>query len=301
MQRSTGPARERDALARGSVGVAQTGARYVVGRAIAEGGMAIVHEARAEDGTRVALKVLKAKHEADAGLVARFEQEILQLRRVSHPNVVRALDSGTLDDGRPFYAMELCAGPTLGERVRRDGPLTVSAALRVVDQILAGLAALHAAGIVHRDLQPDNVVLVRASAARDEITVKLIDLGFSHAPGVDHGDGVTPDSPGALVGTLAFMAPEQALRARAITEQSDLFVVGLLLHYALTAKLPFRAAAGADPLVALVRSAPSPLRRARRDVPRSVDAVVRRALAKHPLARFASAAEMRATLASTGP
>jgi serine/threonine-protein kinase len=298
MQRSAGPVCERDALARETVLVARSAARFVIERAIAEGGMAIVHEARAEDGTRVALKVLKARHLSDAGLVARFRQEIAQLRRVSHPNLVRFIDRGALDDGRPFYAMELCDGPTLGEWVCSNGPLPLGVALEVADQILAALAAMHAAGIVHRDLQPDNVVLVRANAPDAELVVKLIDLGFSQAPGVDHGDGVTADSPGALVGTLRFMAPEQALRARAITEQSDLFVVGLLIHYALTATLPFRATATADPLIALVRRAPTPLRRVRRDVPRSVDAAVRRALAKHPTARFADAAEMREALAA---
>jgi serine/threonine-protein kinase len=278
--------------------IAQSTEPYVIERALAEGGMACVHEARAHNGARVALKVLKARHRNEEGLVARFAQEIAQLQRVSHPNLVRVLDSGALGDGRPFYAMELCDGLTLGQWVRRDGPLPIGAALRVADQVLAALTALHAHGIVHRDLQPDNVVVMRAGVAADELTVKLIDLGFSQAPGVDLGDGVTPESPGALVGTLAFMAPEQALRARAITAQSDLFVVGLLIHYALTAALPFRTSVDVDPLIALVRRAPSSLRRERRDVPHAVDALVRRALAKHPTARFASASEMRTALAA---
>jgi serine/threonine-protein kinase len=126
----------------------------------------------------------------------------------------------------------------------------------------------------------------------------LLDLGFAHEPGMDTGDGVTPDSPGALVGTLRFMSPEQATRSRAITARSDLFAAGLLLYYALAAEIPFRGRTDLDVLVAIVRAAPIPLRRARRDTPRALEAVLERALSKHPDARFGSAAEMRVALAA---
>jgi eukaryotic-like serine/threonine-protein kinase len=226
-------------------------------------------------------------------------------RRIDHPNVCPVIGEGRLSDGRHYFLMPLYDGITLGELVRHGGPMPLRRALAIVDQILAGLSAMHAARVVHRDLQPDNVLLVRAapgdqraSAEDPAPLVKLIDLGFAHEPGLDTGDGVTPDSPGSLVGTLLFMAPEQAMRCRAITDRSDLFVAALLLYYALTGKLPFRGRGDLDVLVSIVRSAPVPLRRARRDIPRALDEVVARALAKHPDARFAGAAAMRAALAA---
>lgn len=263
---------------------------------IAEGGMGAVYAVRCvATGARAALKVVRREHAGDAGIASRFAREASFGRRIAHPNVCAVLGDGRLEDGRPFLLMPLYEGSTLGEEVRERGPLPLSRAVAVADEILAGLSALHAAGIVHRDLQPDNVLL---ADERGVTTVKLLDLGFAHAPGADTGDGLTPDSPGALVGTLRFMSPEQATRSRAITERSDLFSVGLLLYYALSGKLPFRGQGDNDVLVSLVRSPPVPLRRERRDLPRGIDQVVGRALAKHPDARYSCADDMRAALTS---
>jgi len=281
-------------------------------RLLAEGGMGAVYAARRlETGERVALKVLRWEHVGSSGIANRFVREVRFARRIDHPNVCPVLADGTLGDGRPFFLMPLYQGSTLGEEVRRRGPLSVGRALAIADQILAGLAAMHAARVVHRDLQPDNVLLLERSAeaagesdpaaetaANDAVTVKLIDLGFAHEPGVDTGDGLTPDSPGALVGTLRFMSPEQATRSRAITERSDLFSVALLIYYALTGELPFRGRTDLDVQIGIVRAAPIPLRRLRRDAPRALEQALGRALAKHPDARFGSASEMRAALAA---
>ncbi|EYF02802.1 serine/threonine-protein kinase [Chondromyces apiculatus] len=280
---------QEDALA----GVATQG--LVIEGLLAEGGMGAVYAARdlATD-TPVALKVLRREHAHDPGIVNRFTREVRFARRIDHPNVCPALADGRLEDGRPFYLMPLYEGVTLGDEVRRHGPLSTERALAIADQLLAGLGAMHDARVVHRDLQPDNILLV--PQAGGGVLVKLIDLGFAHEPGIDTGDGYTTDSPGALVGTLRFMSPEQALRSRAITERSDLFAVGLLLWFALTGELPFRGSSDVDMLVSIVRAAPIPLRRRRADAPRELEAILTRALAKHPDARFQSAAEMRSAL-----
>ncbi|WP_437321893.1 serine/threonine-protein kinase [Sorangium sp. So ce385] len=283
-------------------------------RLIAEGGMGAVYAARrVATGERVALKVLRRVHAGDSGIESRFAREVQLARRIDHPNVCPVLGEGRLEDGRPFFLMPLFDGITLSEEVRRNGPLPLDRALAVADQILAGLAAMHAAKVVHRDLQPGNILLVPAApgagagapgapgagaSVEGAPTVKLIDLGFAHEPGVDTGDGVSPDSPGSLVGTLLFMSPEQAMRSRAITERSDLFAAALLIYYALSGKLPFRGRGDLDVLVAIVRSAPVPLRRERRDVPRVLDEVLSRALSKHPDHRFAGASAMRDALAA---
>lgn len=264
-------------------------------RTLAEGGLGVVHGGRTEGGRAVALKVLQERYAHDLGMVSRFHREICYAFRVRHPNVVSALADGHLPDGRPFLVMERLEGPTLGAQVRAGGPLSIARGLRLADQILAGLEAVHEARLVHRDLQPGNVLLAR-DAAFERAT--LLDFGFAQEPGVDTGDGLTPDSPGSLVGTLAFMAPEQATGGRAITERSDLFSAAVLLYYALSGRLPFRGQEGRDVLVSVVRDAPVPLRRARRDAPAWLDEVLSRALAKHPDARYGSARAMRAALAA---
>jgi serine/threonine-protein kinase len=269
----------------------------LVERVVAEGGVGVVYAARELEGRRrFALKVPRARYRGDQGIEGRFEREARYGLRVRHPNVAAVRSHGRLGDGRPYLVTDLYVGATLGERVRTAGPLALARALRVADRILAGLGALHDAGIVHRDLQPDNVMLVEDREGGDD--VRLLDLGFAHEPGVDTGDGVTEDSPGALVGTLLFMPPEQATRSRAITARTDLFAAAMLVYYALTGKLPFRGKGDLAVLVAIVRSAPVPLRRERRDLPRQLDDVLLRALSKHPDARYASAAEMRAALAA---
>jgi serine/threonine-protein kinase len=288
-------------------------ARARLDRPIAEGGFGIVYAAslkeapfppsEAEAERTVAVKVLHPRHARDAGLVRRFEREAEYASRVAHPNVVSLVGAGRLSDGRPAFAMERLKGATLGAIVRRDGPLAIGRALRLALEIVEGLAAVHDAGLVHRDLSPDNV-FVDASAvtmgeppnapARERAV--LLDFGFAQPPGADAGDGITPDSPGSLVGTLTFMAPEQATRARAITARSDLFAVAVLLYYAVSGKLPFRGQDDLDVLVSVVRAQPIPLRRERRDAPAALERILARALAKHPEARFASAHEMRAAL-----
>jgi len=266
---------------------------------VAEGGMGAVYAARElATGKHLALKTLLSCRAQDEGCVRRFEREIEFAKRVTHPNVAPVFGSGKLGDGRPFYLMELYRGRTLGAMVREEGPLEVTRALLVADQILAGLEAVHAAGIVHRDLTPENVLITRGPSGGDHVV--LLDFGFAHEPGVDTGDGVTEDSRGALVGTLRFMSPEQMTRGRAITAQSDLFATALLLYYAVSGKLPFRGEGDLDVAVATMRRPPVPLRTELRHVPRGLDRVLGRALAKHPDARFASAAEMRAALGAAG-
>lgn len=268
----------------------------IVEHVVGSGGMGIVYAVRdAESGKRLALKTIHARYANDAGVVGRFLREIAFAARVMHPNVAPILGHGRLSDGRPFVLMELYQGRTLGAIVRQDGPLSIARATDIVDQVLAALDAVHAAGIVHRDLTPENVFVETNSAGHDRVV--LLDFGFAHEPGVDTGDGVTHESRGALVGTIGFMSPEQIMRSRAITTRSDLFVAAVLLFFALSGQLPFRGSEEMDVAVALMRHSPVPLRVVRRNVPRALEGLLGRALAKHPDARFATAAEMRVALA----
>ncbi len=266
---------------------------------VGQGGMGVVFAVRdVVSGKRLALKTIQAQYATDAGIVGRFWREIAFAARVMHRNVAPVLGHGRLSDGRPFVLMELYQGRTLGSIVRQDGPLPLVRAIDIVDQVLAGLDAVHAAGIVHRDLTPENVFVETNDTGSDRVV--LIDFGFAHEPGVDQGDGVTLDSRGALVGTMGFMSPEQMMRGRAITTRSDLFVAAVLLYFAVSGKLPFRGASDVDVAISFLRRSPIPLRLEHRNLPRALDVVLERALAKHPDARFANAAEMRAALACAG-
>lgn len=266
-----------------------------VERWIAEGGIGTVYAGRTiVGGCPVALKVLQAEHSSDAGLAERFDREIRFGLRLNHPNVARALGSGELPDGRRFLVMDLLVGSTLGDVVRSTGPLAVGRGLKLADQILAGLASIHAARIVHRDLQPDNVFVTPDAHGGDRVTI--LDFGFAQEPGPDVRRAGSECGPTSVVGTPSFVSPEQAAPGRAITERSDLFAVAAVLYYAFCGKLPFRGRDDLDVLVSVLRAPPVPIRRERRDLPRSLEAVLTRALAKHPDARFSGADEMREAL-----
>ena len=245
-------------------------------RLVAVGGMGLVVAAREIATGRVyALKTLQARFARDAGIVARFEREARFAKRVVHPHVPTVLGFGRLADGRPCYWMELFRGRTLrGDRA--GGRASRDRAGRGDRRRRALRARGGACGGSRAPRRHAGERLV-VPGPRGEERVLLLDFGFAHEPGVDTGDGLTAESRGALVGTAAFMAPEQVMRARAILPQTDLFAAGLLLYYALTGRLPFPG----DDAVAMLRRQPVPLRAVRAGVPRALDTFVHRALEKH--------------------
>src|SRR5262249_4816031 len=149
-------------------------------------------------GRPLAIKTPQPRYAGDPGVLARFERERRAALCMRHPNVVAARGVGRLDDGRPFLAMDLLEGRTLGALLRAGGPLSLPRAVRLADDLLAGLAAVPDAGLVHRDLSPENVFVTCTAGVERAV---ILDFGFAQAPGTDPGDGVTPDSPGSLVGT----------------------------------------------------------------------------------------------------
>jgi eukaryotic-like serine/threonine-protein kinase len=201
--------------------------RYVIERYLSEGGMGEVYEGRDRVlGERVALKVLHPEVAADEQLVERFKREIQLARQVTHVNVCRIFDVG-FHEQKTFLTMELLAGETLSHRIRRAGPFTPAEALPIALQMGAALAAAHAAGIVHRDFKSGNVMLVPQPGLRAVVT----DFGLAHKHGSDALDE-------AMVGTPAFMAPEQ-VTAGEITPRTDLYALGVVLFEMVTGKIPF--------------------------------------------------------------
>ncbi len=216
--------------------------RYQIIRRIGEGGMGAVYEARHSIiGKRVAIKVLLEKFLENEELVARLLQEARLASSIGHANIVDVADFGTTRDGRAFVVMEFLEGEPLSELIMRDAPLPVERSLAIVRQIVSALGAAHAKGIVHRDVKPENVYLVRRGAAD---FVKVVDFGVSRAvhtreEGEREWQRLTRT--GAVLGTPLFMSPEQASGSEDVDQRADIWAVALILYECLTGELPFRA------------------------------------------------------------
>ncbi|WP_437929700.1 serine/threonine-protein kinase [Sorangium sp. So ce291] len=242
--------------------------------------------------SRVAVKVLRAELRDDPLLVARFEREAAAASRVRHPNVlcVEALERA---GDAPCFAMELLVGLDLADTLTFVRSLVPSRAVRIAADLAAGLEAAHGAGVIHRDVKPENVFLVHAADGRE--IVKLLDFGLSFIQ--------EPGAEGALlprvVGTPEYMAPEQAQGAPA-APTADVYSLGIVLYEMLAGRVPFQ---GPYPAIAAQhgREPPPPLHRVNPGLlmSRELDAVVRKALVKDPRGRFPSMAELRQALLAT--
>ena len=289
-----GPSGDAPLLAPGTL----LASRYRVRRALGGGGMGDVWEAEdLELGAVVALKTLRAAR--DERSLERFRREILLARKVTHPNVCRIFDLGwhASPAGRvAFLTMELLPGETLEERVRREGPLPLEAARRVLEDVARGLDAAHAAGVVHRDLKSANVMLVPAESGGEKAVV----TDFGLATGRAAGSGPRLTDVVEIVGTPDYMAPEQ-VEGGEIGPATDVYALGIVAYEVLSGRLPFE---GATPMSRAVRrlgEEPAPLPEGGpAAVPPHVRAAISRALAREPERRFASASDFVRAFAPPG-
>jgi serine/threonine-protein kinase len=267
--------------------------RYAIIRRIGEGGMGAVYEARhAIIGKRVAVKVLLEKFLENQELVARLLQEARLASSIGHENIVDVTDYGTTSDGRAFVVMEFLDGEPLAQLVMRDAPLPVERSLGILRQVCSALSAAHAKGIVHRDVKPENIYLVR----RGEVDfVKVVDFGVSKVVQV-HEEG--PDwqrltRTGTVLGTPLYMSPEQARGGEDVDHRTDIWGAGLMLYECLTGEVPFRANnyLGVISQVITQETVPPSQLRPELGIPAAVDRVVMRALAKDRDRRYQQMAE----------
>ncbi len=271
------------------------GERYRLGERLAAGGVGQIFEAIDERlDRRVAVKVVRTPGLADRGTLARLEREARAAARIHHPNIVDVTDFGTTSEGYPFLVMERLEGETLEERIAR-GPLPVSLAVELHGQLLDALAAAHAAGVLHRDVKPANVLV--GALPSDAVVVTLLDFGLA---ALSEGAGTSKLTDGGVVlGSPAYLAPERLLGQPA-DARADLYAVGVCLFEALTGTRPFEAPS-ALVLRGRVLTEPAPRARSLRpELAPALDALVARALAKSPAERFASAEEMRDALRALG-
>lgn len=262
--------------------------RYLIRGILGRGGMGVVYDAVATrlGGRPCAVKVLLPEFTRNDNAVARFSREAELAARVKHPNVVEIFDTGTTADGRGYIAMELLRGESLDRTLRREGPLSWSRAQHIIIQICRALAVAHAEKITHRDMKPENCFRGERDGDRDFI--KVLDFGIAKLT-------EKPDDPGAarltasdaVIGTYAYMAPEQA-RGESIDHRVDVWALGVMLYEMLTGHLPFRgnnqvqiwnAVCNYDPEV--MRSIAPAM-----GIPEPAEAIVRRALTKARDSRF---------------
>jgi serine/threonine protein kinase len=265
------------------------GGRYRIQRQLGAGGMATVYLAHDSELERsVALKLLAEHLTGDASLRKRFLREARLAAGLVHRNVVQVYDIGE-DEGRPFIVMEYVEGETLAAEVRRRGRLDPSEVVSAAIQACAGLEAAHAAGLVHRDVKPENLIRGRDG------TVKVADFGIARAAA-----GTMLTEHGAVLGTAAYIAPEQA-RGERVTAAADLYALGVVLYQLLTGQTPFQGETLAEILTKREEAAITPPGELAPDVPPELEAVVMRCLARNPDYRLSSAAELARELAEALP
>jgi eukaryotic-like serine/threonine-protein kinase len=257
--------------------------RYMIVRKLGAGGMADVYLAEDQElGRRVAIKILNDRHANDAQFIERFRREAKNAAALNHPNIVSIYDRGEAEDTY-YIAMEYLDGRTLKELVVGRGPAPVNVAVEYARQILSALRFAHRHGIVHRDIKPHNVLVDR------EGRVKVTDFGIALA-----GTSQMTEA-GSIVGTAQYLSPEQA-RGTEVDQRSDLYSLGVVLYELLTGQTPFDGDTPVEIAMKHLSATPRPPSQIRRDVPRDLDLVVMRALAKDPSARYQSADEMEADL-----
>jgi len=259
-------------------------AGYRIDGLVGEGGFGQVWRATRDDGSTVAIKVLHFELVRSNDALTRFERELAAIERLNHRNVVRALDHGMLDDGRPYLVLEFIDGPSLREVIHERGMLRPLDMLEIVEPLADALATAHAVGLVHRDVKASNVIL-----GHDVRGPRPVLLDFGLVKLLDH-DGPSLTSSRSMLGTPAAMAPEQ-MRGQPVDARTDVYALGLLAYHMLVGAQAF----GGTPGVVqsyLQAHGPRPRPSAKADLDPAIDEPVLRALQQDPDGRFPGTREL---------
>ena len=266
------------------------GDKFKLTACIGIGGSGAVYKAdQIALGRTVAVKILNEELCADPRMITRFRGEAMSASRLNHPNCVSIIDYGQSPDGLLYLAMEYVKGPTLTQLLTNESPLATERVLDIVSQALAGIEEAHLAGVVHADLKSDNIILDQRRASTD--VVKIVDFGIARLV-----TGVRETSEDrSISGTPEYMAPE-VISGAPPSFASDIYAVGIILYELLAERTPFFASSTTEILTNHLKAQLPMLQPRREGVPKEVDQVIGKALAKHPTDRFTSANEMRDAL-----
>ncbi|MCZ7685615.1 MAG: serine/threonine protein kinase [Sandaracinaceae bacterium] len=271
--------------------------RFLVLARLAAGGMGVVYKAEQQPlGRVIALKILESKQNAsvDASFSRRFLLEASAAAKLAHPNTIVVHDYGKTEGGLYFIAMEHLDGGSLGDRLKKHGPLTPAQAIHVGMQVASSLADAHAQGLVHRDLKPGNVMF--AARAGDPFFVKVLDFGLVKVLGSED-ENVALTQSGVMMGSPRYMAPEQ-VKAQPVDHRADIYAFGAMLYHMVAGAPPFAAGSAFEAMHAHVNTPPPPLRATWPHCPAGprLEAVIMRCLAKDPAQRFLSMNELMSAL-----
>jgi serine/threonine-protein kinase len=282
------------AAARTMVGSVLSGRWRLVQR-LGAGGMGEVYAAEpVPGGAKVAIKLLRPEFLGDPLVLARFGEEGRTCTRLVHPNIVRVLECATPEDGPPYIVMDLLEGVPLAAYTLHGERVPAIQAATILQGVLAGLAAAHAQGVLHCDLKPDNIFLVRQLGGT--FVVKILDFGIAKVMDAAGGMGNRTRS-GMLIGTPAYLSPEQVRSASNVDERADLWSAGVIFYEMLTGRAAFPAATEYARLMAVLSNEPEPIEWIDPALA-SLAPFLQRALAKDPDQRFPSALEMGRVLAA---
>jgi len=262
------------------------GGRYEIQHLLGEGGMGAVYKALDRELDRpVALKLIRPELAASASMLARFKQELLLSRQVTHKNVIRIYDLGDAD-GVKFITMEFVEGRDLRALIQEKKKFSPEEAVEVMQQVCQALEAAHSVGVIHRDLKPQNIM------REDTGRILVMDFGLARTM---EGDGMTQT--GALVGTMEYMSPEQAL-GKELDQRSDIFAAGLILYELLTGKMPFRADSALASLIKRTQERAIPVSDHDESIPGALSEIVSKCLERDPNLRYQNATEVLRALDS---
>ncbi|MEO5568558.1 MAG: serine/threonine-protein kinase, partial [Gemmatimonadaceae bacterium] len=274
--------------------VARELGQYLLRRSLGEGGMGSVYLAEHRFLRRpCAVKLIHAEKANDEVALARFEREVQSAASLTHPNTVQIYDYGRSDDGTFFFAMEFLPGVSLDELVTKHGPLDPARAVHILVQLCGALQEAHDQGMVHRDVKPGNVMLCDRGGVAD--VAKLLDFGLVGPVQVDESDARVTQA-GLVMGTPAYMSPEQCAGDEAVTAASDIYSLGSLGYFLLSGKPPFAGKAAMQMLIAHLHDVPPRLTDLRQEVPAELADALARCLEKKPGDRFPSVSDLAAAL-----
>jgi serine/threonine-protein kinase len=268
---------------------------YELKQRLGSGGMGEVYLAQHRLLRRpCAIKLIRAERASDPNTLLRFEREVQATATLTHPNTVQIFDYGHAEDGAFYYAMEYLPGLSLQEMTERHGALPAARAVFLLRQVCGALREAHAIGLIHRDIKPSNVLVCARGGLHD--VVKLLDFGLVQATAADHQDDKLTQE-GAVLGTPAYMSPEQAAGPGNVDARSDLYSLGAVAYFLVTAVAPFKGRSAVEILAAHLYEPVKPLRSVCPDFPADVEEVVLRCLEKDPGKRYPDADRLDQALA----